>query len=241
MENSTKLGMNRTGFQMAPIEGPLQEEFAMQVPPTSAGSIEQAAAVRTAYIAEADRIGSVPPPGTMKGMLTTAADKLTGSRPEVLLDKLGQRLAFERTGVRLYQALCTKVQAAGHFRLDELYADLVRIAEDEARHFDLLCTAVESLGADPTAQTPCADVSGVASLGLLQVITDPRTTVAQSLDAILTVELTDNAAWELLIALARESGHDDMAESFVSAYEQEEEHLITIKGWLRATVMHEAV
>lgn len=240
MENSTKLGMNRTGIQMAPIEGPLQEEYAMQVPPTSGGSIEQIAAMRAAYIAEADRIGSVPPPGTVKGVLTTAADKLTGDKPELLLDKLGQRLAYERTGVRLYQAMCTKVQAAGHFRVDELYADLVRIAEDEARHFDLLCSAVESMGADPTAQTPCADVSGVASLGLLQVITDPRTTVAQSLDALLTVELTDNAAWEMLIELARESGHDDMADSFRVAYEQEEEHLITIKRWLRETVMHEA-
>src|SRR5690606_12038654 len=107
-------------------------------------------------------------------------------------------------------------------------------------HFDLVCSAVESLGADPTAQTPCADISGVASLGLLQVITDPRTTVAQCLDAMLTVELTDNAAWELLIELARESGHDELADSFGEAYEQEEEHVITIKQGRRETVMREA-
>ena len=38
-------------------------------------------------------------------MLKTALNKLVGVSPEVLIDKLGERLAFERTGTRLYDAL----------------------------------------------------------------------------------------------------------------------------------------
>ena len=65
-----------------------------------------------------------------------------------------------------------------------------------------------------TAQTPCADVSATASMGIVQVLTDPRTTLAQCLNALLTAELTDNAGWELLIDLAEELGHSDMADEF---------------------------
>lgn len=45
----------------------------------------------------------------------------------------------------------------------------------------MLSEAIVDMGGDPTAQTPCADVSAVAAMGLIQVLTDPRTTLAQGL------------------------------------------------------------
>ncbi|HYF20966.1 MAG TPA: ferritin-like domain-containing protein, partial [Ramlibacter sp.] len=111
-----------------------------------------------------------------------------------------------------------------------------RIRGEELEHFRLLCDAMVQLGGDPTAQTPCADVSSTASMGLLQVLTDPRTTLAQCLNAMLTVELTDNAGWELLIQLAEQAGESDLAGRFLGALAQEQEHLVTIKGWLAALV-----
>ena len=72
---------------------------------------------------------------------------------------------------------------------------------------------MERLGGDPTAQTPCADVTAVASAGLLQAVRDPRTSVTQSLQALLTAELVDNASWELLYTLAREHGFEDVVEA----------------------------
>jgi rubrerythrin len=242
MENETKIGMNRTGMQMSPIEGPDQADFAMaMVQPASAEiAAETIDEVRASYIRESLRVGSVPLPRTGKGLLSTAMDKMTGKSPEVLIDKLGQRLAFERSGVRLYEALITKVETMGHTRRDELCMDLRRIRQEEFEHFQMLTSVIQDIGADPTAQTPCADISGVASLGLLQVITDPRTTVAQSLEAILTAELTDNACWELLIELATEVGHEKMAAPFRDALLAEQQHLVTIKQWLRETVLTEA-
>jgi hypothetical protein len=92
------------------------------------------------------------------------------------------------------------------------------------------------MGGDPTAQTPCADVMAVASSGFMQVLNDPRTTLAQCLNAMLAVELADNAGWELLASLADEAGQSDLAGRFLAALGQEQLHLAIIKGWLTTIV-----
>jgi rubrerythrin len=110
----------------------------------------------------------------------------------------------------------------------------------EARHFELLRQTLTSMGADPTAQTPCADVTAVESMGLVQVITDPRTTVAQSIHAILIAELSDNAAWELLMALARDTGNEQLATDFTEALRAEERHLAQVRSWMEALTLSDA-
>ena len=97
---------------------------------------------------------------------------------------------------------------------------------------------MEKLGGDPTAQTPCADVSAVAASGFMQVLNDPRTTLAQCLNAMLAVELADNAGWELLADLAEDAGQSDMASQFLAALAEEQEHLVIVKGWLKA-ILHD--
>jgi hypothetical protein len=238
MQERTSLGTNRTGVQMSPFDVDEQLRATDRLAPDAPGDATLIADLRSRYAAEASPIGSIPVPGTMKGMLKTGVDKLTGHRPELLVDKLGERLAFERSGSRLYDALiakCASLPDPG-LPLDELRA----IRDDEIRHFRLVAEAIESLGADPTAQTPCADAMGVATMGLMQVVTDPRTTVAQSLDAALIAELADNAGWDLLCDLARRSGHDAIAERFESARLAEQAHLDTVRGWLRNAVLQQA-
>lgn len=187
---------------------------------------------RTERAAEADRIGSVPVPGSAKGMLKTGFDMMRGKSPEVFLDKLGERLAYERNGVRLYEAMIAKVKALD--TPDTALVDtLMHIRNEEHEHMMLVHQAIETLGADPTAQTPCADVVGTMSLGIVNVLTDPRTNVDQCLNALLTVELTDNAAWELLIELAQAAGHPNIADSFTKAKTQEDDHLVKIKTLMR--------
>src|SRR5690606_1425878 len=105
-----------------------------------------------------------------------------------------------------------------------LLADLQHIMEEEFQHFQMLTEVIGEMGGDPTSQTPCADISAVAAMGLIQVLTDPRTTLAQGLQALLTAELTDNAAWELLIELAEQGGHDELVPPFQKALSSETEH-----------------
>lgn len=240
MENRTELGMNRTGMQVSPIDQKKMREVTELTVPSSEGDESALNALRAEYIAEADPVGTVPPPGTMKGIAKTGAKMLTGKRPQVFVDKLGERLAFERTGTRLYAALIGKCEVPYEGPNVIEVDTLLHFQQEEAAHFALVKQCIEQLGGDPTAQTPCADVAGVESMGLLQVITDPKTTINQSLHAILVAELTDNAAWEELIALAREMGHEDMAARFEEAAVHEAEHLETVKQWHLEATLQEA-
>jgi ferritin-like protein len=238
MKEEAQMGMNRTGVQMSPMNtqamksSPTGGDSRPMTPGTEAAMAE----VRASYISEADQIGSVPVPGTLKGAVTTGASMLTGNDATIFLDKLGERLAFERTGTRLYDALLIKVESLGEKGSMDV-GQLRHFRDEEARHFMMVVKAIESLGGDPTAQTPCADVAGVEAMGLVQVITDPRTTLAQSLHAILVAEMTDNNGWEMLIAMARDQGHDQMADDFTSALESEKEHLQKVQQWFEEATL----
>ena len=85
--------------------------------------------------------------------------------------------------------------------------------------------------------TPCADVAGCINMGVMETIADPRTSLAQCLNALLTAELSDNAGWELLIDLANASGQGDIADSFGKALQQEQVHMQTVKEWLSQEVL----
>ncbi len=241
MDDATKLGMNRTGAQMSPLGASAMEEAARDQlgidDPSQQEEPQQIGAVRGAYAAEAERLGSVPVPGTLTGMVTTGMQKVMGREPEMLVDKLGERLAFERSSTRVYEAMIAKVQAVQGTDMAIPLADLIEIRDEEARHFKLIEQALTSIGADPTAQTPCADVIGLTSQGIIGTVTDPRTTVAQALNALLTAELTDNAGWELLIQLAEAHGQTSMANDFRDALAAEQDHLALVRGWLEGQVL----
>ncbi|QBQ53666.1 ferritin-like domain-containing protein [Nitrosococcus wardiae] len=240
MERSVKMTTkNKTGIAMSPMDSQAIIDAAQKMPPSSAGDKAMFTSVESAYIKESSPVGSVPPPGTLKGAAQALLDKLSGENPEVLIDKLGERLAFERTGARLYEYLITKcqaVQADSQLSIDTLR----RFRDEEERHFKIVARALESLGADPTAQTPGADVSAVASMGVLQVISDPRTSVAQSMEAILTAELVDHAGWELLIQLADKMGLDEMVIDFRTALAEEDNHLRQIREWNEQLTLKQA-
>jgi hypothetical protein len=240
---ATAPGQNRTGAAVTPKEIDLMLEAVQELSPPVPISTLQMDVERQSYIAKAESVGSIPPPVTSgrKTAKKSAVDTEGGVLP-VFLDKLGERIAFERTGTRLYGALITKYLALSNAGVDVLpplsgdetpIETLGRIRSEELGHFHLLCDAVTSLGGDPTAQTPCADVTGAASIGLMQVITDPRTTLAQCLNTMLTAELTDNAGWELLAQLATEAGQPELAEQFETALEAEEQHLLIVRSWLK--------
>ena len=240
MDKSTVIGINRTGIDMSPIDIKEMMALANATPASSRGDEQEIAAMRGQYIAEAGVLGSIPPPGTLKGVASTAMQKLTGKNPEAFIDKLGCRLAFERSGVRLYDALIAKCSSVPPGSSEIPLETLRKFRNEELQHFKMVEGAIRSIGADPTAQTPSADVGGMASLGLMQVLTDPRTSVAHCLEAILIAELADNDAWQLLIVLAERMGMDDMAREFGVALREEEDHLIHVRQWFRKAVFDDA-
>lgn len=236
MEKSTEIGSNRTGIDASPLHSQAMLDGSLYSPEPHDGNAALAS-IAGQYIYEEAKVGSMPPPATLKGSVKSMTNKVMGRNPEVFLNKLGERLAYERGGVRLYECFIRKCSVLTNGATSVIpMAELWEIRNEEEEHFLLLADCIKKLGADPTAQTPDADVSAVAASGIMKVLNDPRTSVSQCLEALLVAELTDNAAWELLITLAEDMKQTEMAASFRTALQQEASHLQRVQNWYNESV-----
>lgn len=254
---------NRTGILTHRELSKKAIEGANQAEPSSDGDAETMAAIRAQSIAEALPIGSNPPlmhdgDGISDGGASAADSEFddldddeekpllgTGFSAQqgavaMLLDKMGERAAFERQGVRLYEACLQKCETVGESPVGPTLDELREIRDQELEHFRMLQECITAFNGDATSQTPSADIAGVISQSLVQVVGDPRTTMAQAMQAMLVAELADNNGWELLIDLSLAAGNGDMIERFQTALEDEVEHLNRARRWLAALVLEEA-
>lgn len=236
MTKPTDLGPNRTGIAASPRLGKQAVASAKEGVPAESFDTGSHHRSVVAVARDSEPLGTLPPPATPRGIARTLLEKAKGNQPSVFLDALGERIAFERTGVRLYEALLCRFDAAHPHAGSPSRADLERIRDDELSHFQLCCRAMEKLGGDPTAITPSADVVAVAATGIAAVLNDPRCTLTEGLKAVLMAELTDNDSWAMLARLADGLGQDELAEEFRVALATEREHLASVRTWLEATV-----
>jgi rubrerythrin len=218
----TQPGDNHTGITLHPELVAEMIEGTNEFGPTSRGGAEALAANRVRVAKDSRPAATMPP----------AKDVPLERLP--ILDKLGARLAFERTGTRMYQALISKHDAFGGFRGGPSRADLEHIRDEEHRHLIVAQNLIIRLGGDPTVVTPCANLQATASYGILQVLVDPRTTLIECLDAIIVAELTDHESWDLLGRTVAPLG-DKQAEAQIREAERvEQEHLAKVRSWLAA-------
>src|SRR5215207_9052445 len=98
MHKPTDIGLNRTGAATSPIDSKRTAQGAAEA--DTAGAMDGLALEleRVRWSTEALPLGTVPPPGTVKGVIKSIIEKVEGHKATVLIDKLGERLAFERTG-----------------------------------------------------------------------------------------------------------------------------------------------
>src|SRR5688572_27281039 len=90
------IGSNKTVMKPRAIEQMIEAAAEFGTEPVS--GFDEIAAVRISYAAEGHLLGHVP------------GDVLE-TKLALLVDKLGERLAFERTGVRLYECVMSKHMA----------------------------------------------------------------------------------------------------------------------------------
>ncbi len=210
--------MNRTGLEKA-RDGRGMLDIPSDLAPASRGSSQEIAQVRTRYARVGYPMGSMP----------------DVDRDVVLLiDLLGARLAFERSGVRFYEALIAKVDAYGSFDRGPTRRDLEQIRDEEHRHMVMLERILHDLGADPTAITPCANREVVTSRGIGDVLLDPRTGLLDGLEAIVIAELADHEQWMALVDTARDLRRENLARIFIANQATEEEHLSKVRRWIAA-------
>jgi hypothetical protein len=238
-QNETDLGANRTGIATSPIDSRRLIEASEKLIPSD-GDAMALAPVRQLYARESEPLGTMPPPASAKEALKTVFKAIQGEKATVLIDKLGERLAFERTGTRLYEGLLGKYDAFGSWPRGPSREHLELFHAQELAHFELLRDTLEKMGSDPTVITPSADLHAVITQGAVQAMGDPRVDLKQGLEAILVAELADNACWENLVRLARSLQLEELAEGFRVCLEEEELHLATVQGWLMASLEKEA-
>jgi rubrerythrin len=235
----TEMGMNRTGIATSPIDikEMLEGADAGGTLTPDGHAFEEA---HLTWARQASPVGTMPPPASLRGAAKATIDLVQGKKTNVLLDLLGERLAFERTGTRLYECLLVKLAAANEHPGGPTRAELERIHDEELAHLALLKTAIEQLGADPTVVTPSADIVGVAAQGWVQALGDPRVTLTEGLKVILQAELVDNESWTTLAELASALGHDELVKQFREALVDEEEHLSLVRQWVNAALAGQA-
>jgi len=213
MRKSEPQDSSRTGIMAAPERAEEMLAATREFPPSSPGDALAIAEMRIAYAQEGEGFGEPP---------------------ALLMDKLGERLTFEHAGARLYEALLSKHRAYGSFEGGPSAEDLLHILTEEYEHADLLSGAIKNLGGDPTALTPAANLAMNISAGLPQVLSDPRTNLLQSLEAIVVAELADNECWTALGQPASQAGQDELAQECGVAIEHERDHLRKVRMWIAA-------
>jgi rubrerythrin len=235
----TEMGMNRTGIATSPVDVKAMIDGANAGAPIASDgqAVEQE---QLSWAREAGPVGTMPPPASLKNVAKAAVELMKGKKATVLLDLMGERLAFERTGTRLYECLLVKLEAAGAHPEGPTRAELERIRGEELKHVAMLKEAIEQLGADPTVITPSADVAGVAAQGWVQALGDPRVTLTEALRVILAAELVDNESWLALADLAGRLGQNDLAGKFRAALLEEEQHLVLVRKWANAALAGQA-
>lgn len=240
-EGSRRLRMagnltNRTGI-LSHADAEAMREASRAFTPV--GSEAEFRDFRAGLLGEAEPVGTIPRPPNFSGAAKQAVAAVKGQQPLVLLDKLAERLAFERSGTRLYETLILKFQQEGGYEGGPNLEELGTIRRDELEHFQTLARFIEQLGGDPTAVTPSADVAGVASMGIVQLVCDPRVGFGESLEAMLIAELVDHECWKTLRELAREAGNEALERFTERAEAAEDMHLSWVRSWVQARTLGE--
>src|ERR1043165_3475385 len=163
---AAKMTGNRTGMQTSPELAEELMEGANSAEPSSGGGLEDIAEYKAEYITEGFPVGSMP--------MMPASEEETADEKEsgmaVVLEKLSERLAFERMGTRLYEALYNKCEALGETLPGPTLEEIQEIGSEELEHFILINDTIAGLGGDPTVESPCRSeehTSELQSRGLI--------------------------------------------------------------------------
>ncbi len=154
-----------------------------------------------------------------------AMKQLAAKKREKVIDMLNERLTFERSGVKLYDAILQNMQKSSNPEVARMQPSMKEHRDQEKEHEEWLEEQIRSLGGDAHAKTEMSELITAESVGVEKVVTSDKNLVHQ-MHALLTAELVDNSGWELLLELADEADDREARVEFRKRLHEEEEHLI---------------
>lgn len=167
-------------------------------------------------------------------------EKLAEVHREKALDVLNERLAFERSGVKLYDRILERMDALGDANILRMRQTMQEHRDEEKEHEEWLEAQIRSLGGDAHAETEHSRLVTRESKGIEDVVmNDPE--LPHLFHALLAAELVDNAGWDLLVQLADEADDHAAKREFKRRMHHEQEHLAFVRKAMEKFAFHEVL
>ena len=146
------------------------------------------------------------------------------TNPEKVIELLSERLAYERSGIKLYDAILKKVRRSRHTQLKKLVKELESHRDQEVEHAEWCEENIRMLGGDPDEKTERTLLVETEAQGIEQIVFGDAP-LSQMFHALNMAELGDNAGWAQLVGIAEQCGDEEARAEFQERLEHEEEHL----------------
>ena len=156
-------------------------------------------------------------------------EQLAKKNAPFVLDVLNARLAFERTGVKLYDSVIEKIERSGDPRFSAIVEELREIRAEEREHAEWLEMQIRGLGGRPDENSDMARLETEEGRGIESVICDGHAKIIHLVHALLAAELADNAGWDVLVQLADEAGDSAAKVELGRRMAEEAKHLLFIR------------
>jgi len=197
--------------------------------------MSQESSIETYHIGAQTPVPYLPIATTLAASPSSTVFHTTAPAP--LLRQIRARLAFERTSTRLYEVLLDRIDVSHTAPRSQRGAlereTLVRFRNEEAAHFELLCEALVSIGADPLVELDNI-VSDPISATVAASPTGASLDQSEALEILLDAEQADEAGWRRLVASAHAYGMDELAHRFEHAHAEEIGHVRQLLAWRAA-------
>lgn len=141
-----------------------------------------------------------------------------------VIDCLMERCAFERASVRVYDHILRTIQGSSDPNIRRMLADIQRHRDEEKQHGEWLDEQMRLLGGDARTETDRSRLATTEAKGLEEVVMSAKS-LPPMFHALLAVELSDCAGWDLLVQLAEEADDNDAKRIFKNYLHEEQEHL----------------
>lgn len=167
-------------------------------------------------------------------------NKLAERHPDKLLDLLTERLTFERTGVKLYDIVLSKMSNSQDKSIIGMIPQIKKQRDQEKEHEEWLEEQVRALGSDAHTETDLSELVMREARGLKEVV-ESDDELTHLFHALLVAELVDENGWKLLVQLADEAEDQEALSSFIQRAREEEDHLLYVRTVVAAYTRREVL
>lgn len=161
------------------------------------------------------------------------------NRPK-LIELLTERLTFERVGVRLYDAIVSRLESAEP-AVRRMLPRVEQQRAEEREHVAWLEALIDGLASDAPPIPRRPELAHLWTEGLLRISEAGAATIAELFQALHTFELANESGWQRLLRLA-ERGHDLPAcDDFGHRLADEQAHVSFVRHALTELLVNEVL